>query len=408
MSDNNDKTGLPKSAETLLTHAGRHPEEVFGYVNVPVFRGSTIIFRTLDELDDYASPYRYGRHGNPTVHGVEKIVTELEGAAGTVLAPSGLAAVSTALLAVLKAGDELLVTETAYEPTQLFCTETLSRLGITTRFFDPRIGAGIGALLSERTAAVFVESPGSLTFEVQDIPAIAAAAHARNAAVIADSSWATPLFCRPLDLGADLVVHAGTKMFVGHSDAMFGTASANTQWWPKLSRSHRLSGVCASPDDSFLAARGLRTLAIRMREHERRALDLAKWFEQHPVVRQVLHPALEQHPDHGLWKRDFSGSGSVFSVLLEPAPRPAVAAMVNNFSLFAMGYSWGGFESLCLPVDPKTIRAKLPAGDLFRIHVGFEDVDDLKADMGAGLERYRAANSWFDVANGVAAMPPTG
>jgi cysteine-S-conjugate beta-lyase len=407
---NDKKDGKKPSIETLLTHGGRQTGDHFGFVNTPVFRGSTVLFKTIDDLDNHDHPYRYGRTGNPTTRAVESVITELEGARGTVLAPSGLAAISTALLAVLSAGDELLVTDSCYEPTRLFCSETLTRLGITVTFHDPRIGAGIADLITEGTKAIFVESPGSLTFEMQDLPAIvtAAAATGRDIAVIVDNSWATPLFHQPLKMGADIVVHAGTKMFVGHSDAMFGTASANEKWWPRLYRSHRLAGICASPDDAFLAARGLRTLAIRMREHEERALDLARWFETQPTVLDVLHPALEQHPDHAIWKRDFTGSGSLFSVILEPAPREAVAAMVNNFELFGMGYSWGGYESLCLPVHPGRIRTAVEwnaRGDVFRIHVGFEDLDDLMADMQAGLDRYRAANVWYDAATGTAAIP---
>ncbi len=401
------KNGERPSVETILTHSGRQTAEHFGFVNTPVFRGSTVLFETLDDLDNHAHPYRYGRTGNPSTRAVETVITELEGAAGTVLAPSGLAAISTALLSVLEAGDELLVTDSVYEPTRIFCSETLARFGISTRFYDPRAGAGIAGIFTDRTKAILVESPGSLTFEVQDLPAIVEAASARNMIVIVDNSWATPLFHKPLALGADIVVHAGTKMFVGHSDAMFGTASANERCWPMLARTHRLMGICASPDDAFLAARGLRTLAIRMKEHAARALDLARWLEGQPTVRAVYHPALPGHPDHAIWKRDFTGSGSLFSVLLEPGPREAVAAMVNGLRLFGMGYSWGGYESLCLPVHPERIRTAVDwnvQGDMFRLHVGFEDLDDLKADLRAGLERYRAANIWFK--DGVAAYPP--
>jgi len=399
MSADNESGKHKPSPETILTHSGRRTEEHFGFVNTPVFRGSTVLFKTIDDLDNHDHPYRYGRTGNPTTRAVETVVSELEGAAGTVLAPSGLSAVSTALLSVVSAGDEVLVTDSVYEPTRLFCAETLARLGVAVRFYDPRIGAGISELVTDRTKAIFVESPGSLTFEVQDLPAIARMANPRGIAVIVDNSWATPLYFKPLALGADVVVHAGTKMFIGHSDAMFGTVSANSRFWPQLSRTHRLMGICASPDDAFLAARGLRTLAIRMKEHQARALELARWLETQPTVRQVFHPALEQHPDHAIWKRDFTGSGSLFSVLLEPAPREAVAAMVNHFELFGMGYSWGGYESLCLPIHPERIRTAVDwnaLGDMFRIHVGFEDIEDLKADLQAGLDRYRAANTWFN------------
>ena len=405
--DGKKKTGARKpSAETLLTHLGRQTGDHFGFVNTPVFRGSTVLFKTLDDLDNHDAPYRYGRQDNPTSRSVSAVVTALEGAKGTVLAPSGLAAVSTALLAVLNAGDEVLVTDSCYEPTRIFASETLKRFGIHAKFYDPRAGADIARHFTERTKAIFVESPGSLTFEVQDLPAIVGAASGRDMFVIVDNSWATPLFFKPLALGADIVVHAGTKMFIGHSDAMFGTISANERAWPRLARTHRQLGITASPDDAFLAARGLRTLAIRMKEHEARALELARWLEDQPETLAVYHPALPQHPDHAIWKRDFTGSGSLFAVLLEPAPREAVAEMVNHFELFGMGYSWGGYESLCLPIHPERIRTAVDwnaRGDMFRIHVGFEDLEDLKADLRAGLDRYRAANVWFK--DGVARIP---
>jgi cysteine-S-conjugate beta-lyase len=406
MSSNEKTDAGEPSAETVLTHVGRQTGDHFGFVNTPVFRGSTVLFKTLDDLDNHDAPYRYGRQDNPTSRSVAAVVSELEGAKGTLLAPSGLAAVSTALLSVLNAGDEVLVTDSCYEPTRIFASETLKRFGIAAKFYNPRAGAEISEHLTERTRAIFVESPGSLTFEVQDLPAIVGAAKGRDIFIIVDNSWATPLFFKPLALGADIVVHAGTKMFIGHSDAMFGTISASERAWSRLARTHRHMGMTASPDDAFLAARGLRTLAIRMKEHQARALELARWLEHQPEVRAVYHPALPQHPDHEIWKRDFTGSGSLFSVLLEPAPRDAVAAMVNHFELFGMGYSWGGYESLCLPIHPERIRTAVDwnaLGDMFRIHVGFEDIEDLKADMRAGLDRYRAANTWFK--DGEARLP---
>ncbi len=389
-----DRHGKPKpSPETTLTHFGRSPSDHFGFVNTPVYHGSTIVFETLDELEDYKSAYRYGRFDNPTMRSVEALVTELEGAEGTALAPSGLAAISLAFLSVLNAGEEVLVTDSCYEPTRNLCTGTLRRFGIATTFYDPRIGAGIASLITDRTRAIFVESPGSLTFEMQDLPAIVAVAKTRGIAVIVDNSWATPLFHRPLTFGADLVVHAGTKMFVGHSDAMFGTVSANARTWPSLKKTQLQLGVNASPDDTALAARGLRTLAIRMKELGARALDMAKWLEQQPGVRRVVHPALPASPDHAIWKRDFSGSGSLFAFELEPGPREAVAAMVDGFELFAMGYSWGGYESLCIPFHPERIRSATTwdaTGSMFRMHVGLEGIDDLKADMAAAIARFMA------------------
>ena len=394
MTDERTDGAVTPSAETLLTHGGRRPEQQFGFVNTPVFRGSTVLFRSLDELESQQRPYDYGRLGTPLTRDVEAVVSALEGAAGTVLTPSGLSAISTALFSVLNAGDDLLLSDSVYDPTRLFATETLRRFGVSARFYDPRIGGDIANLILPNTRAIFVESPGSHTFEVQDLPAIAAVAGPREIAVIADNSWATPLFYSPLKLGADIVVHAGTKMFVGHSDAMFGTISANERWLPALQRTHRRLGVCASPDDTYLAARGLRTLAIRMKEHHARALELAGWLEGQPGVLEVRHPGLASHPDHALFTRDFRGAGSLFSVLLQPAQRSAVAAFLDGLSLFGMGWSWGGYESLIVPSHPEKSRTAVPwetEGNLFRIHVGLEGIEDLKADVAAGLERYRAA-----------------
>lgn len=390
---NDDKNGNKPSVETILTHTGRHPEKHFGFVNTPVYRGSTILFPTLDELESTRPRYDYGRTGNPSASSVADLVTELEGAAGTILAPSGLSAISTALLSVLGSGDHVLVTDSAYAPTRRVSNSVLSRLGITPQFYDPRVGAGIESLFTEKTKAIFVESPGSLTFEIQDLRAIVAAAKQRDAFVIVDNSWATPLYHHPLALGADLVLHAGTKMFVGHSDAMFGTVSANARAWAQLKETAISLGVCAAPDDIFLAARGLRTLAIRMKEHSARSQDLAAWLEKQPGVRAVYHPALPSHPDHALFQRDFTGAGSLFSILLEPAPREKLAAMLDGLRVFGMGWSWGGYESLLLPIHPEKSRSATEwnvDGNMLRVHVGLEGLEDLRADLRDGLARYRA------------------
>jgi len=381
------------SVETILTHTGRHPEHQFGFVNTPVYRGSTILFPTLDELESTKPRYDYGRTGNPSASSVSDLITELEGAAGTVLCPSGLSAISTALMSIVSVGDHILITDTAYQPTRRFSNSVLSRLGVTPQYYDPRIGAGIEALFTDKTKLVFVESPGSLTFEIQDLRAIVAAAKKRDAFVVVDNSWATPLYHRPLELGADLVLHAGTKMFVGHSDAMFGTVSANARTWQQLRETATAMGVCASPDDIFLAARGLRTLALRMKEHGARALDLAAWLETQEGVLTVHHPALASHPDHALYQRDFTGSGSVFSVEIEARPREKLAAMLDGLEVFGMGWSWGGYESLMLPIHPEKTRTAVKwtsENTALRIHVGLEGVEDLRSDLAAGLARYFA------------------
>jgi cysteine-S-conjugate beta-lyase len=390
----NDKPPRPVSPETVLARTGRHPDQNRGYVNTPVYRGSTILFPTLDALESTEPRFDYGRTGNPSSAAVEECLTELEGAAGTVLAPSGLSAISLALMTVLKLGDDVLVTDSAYQPTRRVSDGVLTRMGISVRYYDPRAGARIGELLTDNTRAIFVESPGSLTFEVQDLPAIVAAAALRDIAVIVDNSWATPLYHRPLALGADIVVHAGTKMLVGHSDAMFGTASANEKWFKRLKDTHLRLGLCASPDDCFLAARGLRTLAIRMKELSVRSIEMARWLGDQPGIRKIIHPGLASHPDHAIFTRDFTGSGSVFSVLLESGSRSALAKMVDGFQIFGMGWSWGGFESLCLPIHPEKNRTATrwdEPGPMLRLHIGLEGLDDLKSDLATGLERYRGA-----------------
>ncbi len=377
---------------TRLVQAGRDPWDQHGFVNTPIYRGSTVLYPTAEDLLHRRGRYVYGTAGTPTTEALERAWTDLTGAAGTVLTPSGLAAVSLALLSCLKSGDHLLMTDSVYRPTRVFCDTVLKRFGVETTYYDPLVGAGIAALLQPNTAAVFTEAPGSQTFEMQDIPAIAAAAHARGAVVLMDNTWATPLFFPPHERGVDLAIEAGTKYLSGGSDLLLGLVSANERHWRRLRATFDAMAVAPGPEDVFLALRGLRTLSLRLKEHERQALDLARWLMARPEVDRVLHPALETDQGHATWRRDFKGSTGLFSVVLKPAPDEAVAAMLDGLELFGMGFSWGGFESLVIPFDCATYRTATqwcPGGPALRFHIGFEDLDDLKADLDAGFARLR-------------------
>jgi cystathionine beta-lyase len=379
---------------TRLVHAGRDPSRQHGFVNTPIYRGSTVLYESYDALQHRRSEYTYGTAGTPTTRALEQAWTELAGAAGTVLAPSGLAAVTVGLLACLKAGDHLLVTDSAYRPTRAFCDGFLARFGVATTYYDPTIGAGIAELMRPNTAAVLTEAPGSQSFEMQDIPAIAEAAHARGACVLMDNTWATPLLFPPHARGVDIAIEAGTKYLSGGSDLLLGLTSANARYWPALQRTFALFAMCAGPEDVFLALRGLRTLPLRLAEHGRQALAMAQWLQQRPEVLRVLHPALPEDPGHAIWARDFSGASGLFSVILKPCPEPAVAAMLDGLELFGMGFSWGGFESLVIPFDCRGYRSATawePGGPGLRFHIGLEDLDDLKRDLEAGFARLRAA-----------------
>ncbi|HEX2634855.1 MAG TPA: cystathionine beta-lyase [Bradyrhizobium sp.] len=397
MSSSEDKRlSKPRQKETVLATAGRDTKAQKGFVNPPVVHGSTVLYPTADDLHAHRGEYQYGRRGTPTTKALQEAMMALEGAqcAGVGIAPSGLAAITTTLLAVLKAGDHLLVCDNAYRPTRNFCNGVLARYGVETTYFDPLIGSGIGQLFKANTRAVLVEAPGSQSFEMPDIPVIASVAQARGALVIDDNTWATPLFHRSLDQGVDISIQAATKYIGGHSDIMFGTISANSKAWPMVADAIQLLGVCAGPDDVFLAIRGLRTLAVRLAQHYRSGLEIARWLGKRPEVNRVLHPALETDPGHAIWKRDFTGASGLFSVVLNPATQNAVDALLNSLELFGMGYSWGGFESLIIPFDCASYRTATqwqPGGPSLRLHVGLENVEDLKTDLARGFAAFNAA-----------------
>jgi cystathionine beta-lyase len=396
MSSSNDGPSNPQKSETRLVTAGRDTKAQKGFVNPPVVHGSTVLYPTADDLHAHRGEYQYGRHGTPTTRALQDVLMALEGpqCAGVGLAPSGLAAISTTLLSVLKAGDHLLVCDNVYRPSRNFCNGMLARYGVETTYFDPLIGAGIEKLFKPNTRAVLVEAPGSQSFEMPDIPAIADVAHARDALVIDDNTWATPLYHRSLDQGVDISMQAATKYIGGHSDIMFGTISSNTKAWPLLAEGIRLLGVCAGPDDVFLALRGMRTLAVRLGQHYRSGLEMARWLATRPEVARVLHPALESDPGHAIWKRDFTGASGLFSIVLKSVPQKAVDAMLDTLKLFGMGFSWGGFESLVIPFDCSDYRTATnwaPAGPTLRLHIGLENVEDLKADLERGFAALKAA-----------------
>ena len=381
---------------TRVVVAGRDPAGQHGFVNMPPFRGSTVIYPTMDDLMHRRGRYLYGTRGTPTTEALETAWSDISGAAGTVLVPSGLAACALALMSCLKAGDHLLVTDSVYRPTRNFCDTVLKRFGVETTYYDPLIGSGITALMKANTKVVFTEAPGSQTFEMQDIPALAAAAHAHGAALLMDNTWATPFFFPPHERGADIAIEAGTKYLGGHSDLLLGLVSANQEYWPRLREAFDSMAICAGPEDVFLALRGLRTMRLRLGEQEGAALDVARWLETRPQVRKVLHPALPSFAGHAIWKRDFLGASGLFSVVLNPAPQKAVAALLDGLKLFGMGYSWGGFESLITPFDCKDYRTATkfePGGPCLRIQIGLEDVADLKADLEAGFARLEAASA---------------
>ena len=384
------KIKVPIKSDTRLVTSGRDPAANHGFVNPPVFHASTLLYPTVEDQVAHRARYSYGRRGTPTSEALENALRELDGeaCAGVALLPSGLAAISAALLATARAGDHVLVVDSVYRPTRTFCNGVFKRLGVDTTYYDPLIGAGIAKLFTKKTRVVLVEAPGSQSFEMQDIPAIAKVAHDNGALVLMDNTWATPIYFRAFEKGVDMQIQAGTKYIGGHSDIMFGCVSATQATLAALKDTVYSMGLCVGPDDMYLALRGLRTLSVRLARHYQSGLFIARWLEQRPEVLRVLHPALESDPGHPIWKRDFTGACGLFSIVLKPVSEPAVHAFLNELTLFGLGYSWGGFESLAILFDCSEYRTATkwtPGGPTIRFHIGLEDPEDLTADLERGF-----------------------
>lgn len=378
---------------TRVVRVGRDKAITGPFVNPPVVHASTVLFPDTDTMLSRRQRYQYGRRGTPTSEALETAVSQIEGAAGTVACPSGLNAVSTALLSVLSGGDQVLIVDCVYGPVRYFADTVLRRLGIETVYFDPGIGADITGLFTERTKAVYLEPPGSLTFEMQDVPAIAAAAHQRGAAVLLDNTWATPLYFKPLAAGADLSIQAGTKYLGGHSDVNLGLVSANEAYWPRVKDTYGTMGLCVGPDDLYLGLRGLRTMAIRLERQMASAITVAEWLSRRSEVSRVLYPALAGDPGHALWKRDMTGASGLFGLVLDGWSVDDAKRFVDGLELFGIGASWGGFESLAILARPEKLRSAVPwtaEGPLIRLHIGLEDPADLITDLEASFQRVSA------------------
>jgi cysteine-S-conjugate beta-lyase len=376
--------------ETLLSIAGRDPSRQDGAVNPPVHHASTLVLNDTDDL--YDAPVKtYALEGMAVQLALCDALIAVEGGAGASLAPSGLNACTLAILTVARAGGELLVTDSIYGPTRRFCDKMLKRIGVRTTYFDPRIGQDIAGLITADTCGIMIESPGSLTFEIQDAPAIAMAAKARGVPTIIDNTWSAGVYLKPFDHGIDLSVQALTKYQAGHADAFVGAVLSSTPHWAaRVRAAYKELGLGCAPDDAFLALRGMRTLHVRIKRQSESALAIAQWLEQRPEVSHVLHPALPSHPDHALWRRDFTGAAGLFGLVLKPVAPEKLKTFLESLSLFAMGFSWGGFESLIIPCDPQIVRTAQQwraEGPLLRLSIGLEHVDDLIADLDAGLAR---------------------
>jgi cystathionine beta-lyase len=381
--------------DTDLVELGRNPAQQYGFVNTPVYRGSTVLFPTMKSLEALDQQYFYGRRGTPTQQALQDAVCALEGGSLTLLTPSGLSAITASLLAFAKAGSHVLVADSVYGPTRRFCDNVLTQFGVETTYYDPLIGGDIAQLMRAETTAVFTESPGSLTFEVQDLPAIGEAAHAKGAVVILDNTWATPLYFKPFSHGVDVSIQSATKYIGGHADALLGTITAVGAAAERVHACHGDLGLCPGSEDVFLSLRGLRTLGARLERHARSALELAHWLKGREEVAEIIYPALEGDSGHAIWSRDFSGAPGLFSIILKPVPKKALAAMLDGLEIFGMGYSWGGYESLVLPFDAAPVRSATTwktAGPALRLHIGLEDVQDMQQDLHLGFERMTASS----------------
>ncbi|MEZ2130627.1 MULTISPECIES: cystathionine beta-lyase [unclassified Sinorhizobium] len=389
----NDEKFSPQNAgiNTRLTHIGNTPSDYHGFINPPVVHASTVLFPNARAMETRAQKYTYGTRGTPTTDALCEAIDALEGSAGTILVPTGLAAVTVPFLGFLSAGDHALIVDSVYAPTRHFCDAMLKRLGVEIDYYDPLVGAGIEALIKPNTRLVHAEAPGSNTFEMQDIAAISAAAHRHGCVVTMDNTWATPVYFRPLDHGVDISIHAATKYPSGHSDILMGTVSANAAHWDRLREANITLGICGAPDDAYQILRGLRTMGVRLERHQESALAIAQWLEGRDEVARVLHPALPSFPGHAIWKRDFTGASGIFSFVLAVDSSEKFKARAHAFldalSIFGLGYSWGGFESLALHVNLNDRRiCKAPKeGPVIRLQIGLEDVADIKADIERGF-----------------------
>jgi cystathionine beta-lyase len=383
----NDRDAKYRAATSLVL-AGRSPFEHEGFVNTQLYRGSTILSETYDDLIHHRGRYSYGRRGTPTIDALATALATFEKSAGVLLTPSGLSAISTALLAVVKSGDHILAADTVYRPTRVVCESILKRLGVETTYFDPLTGSNLRSLFRKNTSAVFLEAPGSQSFEMMDVPAVAKAAREHGAVSLMDNTWATPLYFRPHEHGVDISIQAGTKYLGGHSDINLGTISVNEQHYKRVLQTHGDLGINPGPEDVYLALRGLRTMSVRLDRHMASGIRVAKWLQSRPEVLRVLHPALETDPGYAIWKRDFDGACGLFSFILKPQYEKKIAAFFDTLALFGMGYSWGGFESLAIPFDCSSYRSATkwnPGGPAVRLHIGLEDPDDLIEDLSEGL-----------------------